>query len=400
MEADSLTGKSQEPVTFKDVVVAFSEDEWGQLDPAVKNLYRDVMLENYKNLNSLHKEHLLCKPVEISEEKRWIMKKEIPRTTVFDTETFSGNQDSVPKQRISGEESSHGVIMTRLTKSGQPSLDVWTGDDWLYRNQEHWDINLAQQAFIHKTVYPEEGNFECCENQKSFDVKSANSIFDRQQRISMRKRSSKCDRFKNNFNFNLDSVGKQHSEYNDCRNALSLSIDIQHPQGNTVNSYECYQCRKAFSRSSSLVRHQVIHTGEKHYKCSECGRSFKRRTNLIKHQKIHTGAKACEGNTCGKASSKSEDGNKNRRFVSGNNLYECVKCGKSFTRSSSLNRHQIIHTGERPFKCKECEKTFNRRSNLKQHQKLHIQKNMNTGLPSVREQNSYNINEFMLEGIL
>lgn len=28
-------------------------------------------------------EHLLCKPVEISEEKRWIMKKEIPRTTVF-----------------------------------------------------------------------------------------------------------------------------------------------------------------------------------------------------------------------------------------------------------------------------------------------------------------------------
>ncbi|KAM9034828.1 zinc finger protein 74-like [Sarcophilus harrisii] len=53
MAPGSRSPSSQELLTFRDIMVDFTEEEWGLLDASQKELYKEVMLESVQNLLSL-----------------------------------------------------------------------------------------------------------------------------------------------------------------------------------------------------------------------------------------------------------------------------------------------------------------------------------------------------------
>lgn len=137
--------------------------------------------------------------------------------------------------------------------------------------------------------------------------------------------------------------------------------------------YVCKVCGKGFRFGSYLQQHLVIHTGTKPYKCPDCGKDFAFLQNMRTHQKLHQ-EKPFRCTSCRKGYSDEVQLQQHMLSHNGDKPHKCDQCDKSFGLAYLLRDHMNTHTGERPHRCDECNKTFTWFSSLLVHQKIHTRK--------------------------
>ncbi|XP_033022272.1 oocyte zinc finger protein XlCOF26-like isoform X1 [Lacerta agilis] len=336
----------QVPVTFGDVAVYFSPEEWALLTDRQRDLYYHVMQGNFELVTSLGESRMSWPELAMKEEP-------------------SGDWSVA----ASPPWSRSGPRFLSL----QELCPTWC-------QVEVTDIrSLAQEGPLEMGALPEPELLICGECGRSFE--DGVSLADHQATHQEQKGPFACPSCGKLFLYRLNLLthkkhrAKARLDCGPCGLRFCLKGDLlRHRLSHAAKElYPCGTCGEAFQRKAHLLAHKAVeHAGKEARECPECGEAVGGEAELAQHQAAHREEGrpfACA--LCPETFSWKEGLRLHQRAHAQEGGHPCPDCGKSFSRRGNLLAHQRLHTGDLPFACPECSRAFPTNVALVAHSKLH-----------------------------
>ncbi|KYO40079.1 hypothetical protein Y1Q_0017051 [Alligator mississippiensis] len=418
--------RAQAPVTFEDVAVYFSPEEWAELVDWQRDLYRDVMMENHELIASLGPR---LKP-SVKRAKR----EKAPRA--WDHQ-YSRMTDLMPPGQGNSPHGEAPVtfedVAVYLTTEEWKELVDWQRELYQDVMKENYELATSVEAVLEKpeiVARLERGEepyvADLLDSRKGRRAGSPSTGGDkdegrREEEETVGLEPSKMHAWQDPERAARMGVGVSHSQ---CRGHRALGSPMgkgpegalpghrsigawppstEHqgtgtpgtlhpaPKSNggctgtetlalspaavgpcTVPRHQCRECGQGLESWAQLAEHRRLHAGAGGLACGDCGKAFSSKGNLARHRQLHTGEKRHGCRECGRRFRTRQACLSHQRVHSGEKPFTCPDCAKSFARKENLVRHRSTHTPRPPHACPDCGKSYVHEGNLVRHRDTHV----------------------------